>query len=155
MRSDRLLVLAAHLKSDRRGHKKFDFSCFSQGPRDPERHWCGSAGCALGELPVVWPYAWEFGRSALFFDGVTYAVKLKTQNLVHANTSSAHAGAVEWFELSDAEVHALFHSAYVLPGETPIEALPESATAEQVADRFIAFVKWREEQVAQENQNAS
>lgn len=160
MRSDRLLELAAHLKSDRRGHKFFDFSLFTAGPRDPERHGCGTSGCAFGELPVVWPEAWEFGQAVGDRPDRLYSVRLKSYQVIinsgggaHADLISAHAGACEWFELSEDEVYALFHADHVLPEDSPIKSLDATATAEEVADRFIAFVKWREEQAAQEKQD--
>lgn len=150
MRSDRLLELAAHLKSDRRGHKFFDFTIFSAGQRDPERHGCGSAGCAFGELPVVWPDHWDFGRTWGATNPMLYGVRLKSSDWPYANSLSAHAGTSEWFELSEDEVFALFYADRRLREASPIEPLSYDATAEEVADRFIAFVKWREEQAAQE-----
>ena len=147
MRSDRLLELAAHLKSDRRGHKVFDFNCFSVGVRDPERHGCGSAGCAFGELPVVWPDEWEFGEPwHPNMPECDYGVRLKSETSFDANSSSARLGACEWFDLTKDEVHALFYPGLELSEISPIEVLRVNATAEQVADRFIVFVKWREEQ---------
>ena len=154
MRSDRLLVLAAHLKSDRRGHKIFDFGCYSVGVRDPKRNLCGSAGCALGELPVVWPDDWYFGPCSVE-GGSNYSVRLKPRGLDIYNSMYVNEGACKWFELSEDELFALFYADHELKEDSPIEVLTANATAEQVADRFIAFVKWREEQVAQENKNAS
>lgn len=145
MNAERLLTLAAHLKSDRRGHKIFDFRFVTSGLRDEERHGCGTAGCALGELPVVWPDAWDFGEP-LTTMSFNYSVRLKSQDWSYACGLSAHSGACEWFELSEDEVSALFYANKILAGISPIQALPNSATAKQVADRFIAFVKWREEQ---------
>ncbi|KKN40323.1 hypothetical protein LCGC14_0734800 [marine sediment metagenome] len=146
MRSDRLLELAAHLKSDRRGHKFFDFTLFSAGQRDPKRHECGTAGCAFGELPVVWPEAWEFGQARGAFNSNLYSVRLKSHQRIFADSISARKGACEWFDLSENEIHALFYANRELLVDSPIKSLDATATAEEVADRFIAFVKWREEQ---------
>lgn len=53
-RADRLLKLAAHLEAGRPGgHKKFDFATWSEN-HATEKH-CGTAGCAVGELPVIFP----------------------------------------------------------------------------------------------------
>ena len=155
MRSDRLLVLAAHLKSDRRGHKIFDFATVTFGPRDEGRHGCGSAGCAFGELPVVWPEFWEFAQGLVLGSRTgLYHVRLKSHDTPDGGAGISKR-AMEFFELDRDEVVALFYADRRLEEPSPIQALPFTATAEQVADRFIAFVKWREERVAQENQNAS
>ena len=149
MRSDRLLELAAHLKSDRRGHKVFDFFIVSRGLRDEGRHGCGGAGCALGELPVIWPKAWDFVRSSyadLRRDNPDYHVMLKAQkDRAPEDIRASFEGAEEWFDLTNSEVRALFCANTDLE-DSPIETLPQDATAGQVADRFIAFVKWREDQ---------
>lgn len=50
----RLLKLADHLESQHRGLQRFDFGsvCTVRS--------CGSAGCAIGEMPAVWPKSWEW-----------------------------------------------------------------------------------------------
>lgn len=45
----RLLKLAKHLRGKNRGHDRFDFGAISW-----ENH-CGTAGCAIGELPFAFP----------------------------------------------------------------------------------------------------
>ena len=152
MRSDRLLVLAAHLKSDRRGHKRFAMWTVTQGPRDPERYGCGTAGCAFGELPVVWPEIWEFARYKP--KSKEYYVKLKSQDSSHRSVQATIHGAMEFFELEEVEVDALFFSGHSHNRPALIPVLQSGCTAKQVADRFIAFVKWREEQSAPEKQDA-
>ena len=49
MKTRRLLKLAEHLESGELGHQKFDFSRFNN-TTEPK---CGTAGCAIGELPVI------------------------------------------------------------------------------------------------------
>lgn len=52
----RLVKLAEHLKHGKLGHERFDFAQYNDatGPR------CGTAGCAIGEFPIVFPRQWEF-----------------------------------------------------------------------------------------------
>lgn len=55
----RFLKLAEHLEQGRPGgHKKFDFSQIHANHGTPKH--CGSAGCAMGELPVIYPRLWAF-----------------------------------------------------------------------------------------------
>ena len=52
---DRLETLATHLESGKLFHDEFDFSIFHCAPTN-----CGSAGCALGECPFLFPEHWFF-----------------------------------------------------------------------------------------------
>jgi hypothetical protein len=61
---DRLLKLARHLEKGKLSHKTFDFRRFSMQelpPEDPSdlENYCGTAGCAIGECPAVFPGEWE------------------------------------------------------------------------------------------------
>ena len=54
----RLLKLAEHLESGTLGHANFDFRVSNIGETDKKG--CGSTGCALGELPILFPKQWRF-----------------------------------------------------------------------------------------------
>lgn len=53
MNAERLLTLADHLESDKRGHKIFDFRIITDSLK--QENGCGTAGCALGEMPLAFP----------------------------------------------------------------------------------------------------
>jgi hypothetical protein len=58
----RLLKLATHLESGKLGHERFKFSAYNSFPKNQDRGpRCGTAGCAIGECPIVWPRRWRFG----------------------------------------------------------------------------------------------
>ncbi len=57
----RLLALADHLESDKRGHDRFDLGVFSTSR--PYIRNCETAGCALGECPYVFPDHWQFDNA--------------------------------------------------------------------------------------------
>lgn len=66
----RLLKIAKHLRSGKLAHKKFNFATYNTtywgetpNPLYSKRG-CGTSGCAIGELPAIWPnsFKWkEFG----------------------------------------------------------------------------------------------
>lgn len=68
IRFDRLQKLATHLKKGKLGHVKFDFSeVHVNGEtitiKQKEKGFCGSAGCAVGELPMVFKKTWKYSTS--------------------------------------------------------------------------------------------
>jgi hypothetical protein len=62
MNKERLLKLAKHLASGQLGHDHFDIGCFNEG--GTKENPCGSAGCAIGECPIVFPKSWYFRELA-------------------------------------------------------------------------------------------
>lgn len=84
----RLLQLADHLENGKLGHERFDFSRYNNEPNK-----CGTAGCALGECPVLWPEQWKWdGNDPLLRD------KWETDESAH-----------EFFGLDDFECDHLFY----------------------------------------------
>jgi len=61
----KLQKLADHLRRGKLGHTTFDFSCINDGEPaqvtiDPKTltikaSGCGTSGCAMGELPIIFP----------------------------------------------------------------------------------------------------
>jgi len=60
LHKDRLLKLAQHLESGKLGHRIFDMRHWNEGPYDKKG--CGTAGCAIGECPLVFPKEWIFKK---------------------------------------------------------------------------------------------
>jgi len=62
MNAARLLKLADHLESGKLGHKVFDFGVVNatlyQNHPQQVPHGCGTHGCAMGELPILFPRSW-------------------------------------------------------------------------------------------------
>jgi len=129
MNKARLLKLAEHLERGELGHDQFDFSLVTFGPTKPNG--CGSNGCAIGELPMVfdeWKYQCDGSIRRLSFNG--------------KSTEYGPWEDVEsFFDIdSDASDH-LF-----LPEEQNVAAfggeyLEVDATRQQVAFNIRAFVK--------------
>jgi hypothetical protein len=94
-RPDRLLKLADHLEAGRPGgHKKFDFTVIHYNHGD-ENH-CGSVGCALGELPVLFPKSWEFSGEGNY------------ESILFANKNYNFPAAEEFFGITENDVNDLF-----------------------------------------------
>lgn len=128
MKRARLLKLADHLEHGTLMHRVFDFGVVnafyatSKGkhPKRNSPEGCGTAGCALGECPAVWPRRWRFG-------------KLELEPIMEP-FNDTWVSARKFFEISDMEARFLF-----MPGVD--SGLPETATKQEVARHIRRFVK--------------
>lgn len=101
----RLLKLAAHLEKGKLGHKQFNFAVVNAtkvGGRleEMDHNGCGTAGCALGECPIVFPKEWHFDEGA--------ALLRSRKNTLWGNWTDASHSAREFFGLEHKEVVHLF-----------------------------------------------
>jgi hypothetical protein len=122
----RLEKLATHLEKGKLGHDKFDFSALHDVTS------CGTAGCALGECPTVFPRQWKLSGS--------YHPDPRLRRTRKAPGDS-FCDAEYFFGLTGSEAMHLFH-----PNEQNTDAfggkhLGESATRRQVASNIRAFIK--------------
>lgn len=124
MNKERLLKLVEHLEQGKLGHDKFDFTHI----HSENRHKCGTSGCALGELPFVFPEQFRLDRECC---GVTY--------LYSKEMYSEFTLAAKWFDISYNESSFLFSPND--DNDTDINLLKSSATKEQVAQHIREFVK--------------
>ena len=123
----RLLKLANHLLKGKLGHKRFDFSVFNQHYKS--NNLCGSRGCALGEMPIVWPKQWRFTG-----DGVTCVPR----------GCITYVNKVKWLSLSYYDYEYLFFPDNGIKKMTSLglkESLPKYSTKKQVANNIIQFIK--------------
>lgn len=99
---DRLQKLADHLKSGKLGHKKFDFNNYNIGRpyNNFDAKGCGFAGCAIGELPFVFPKLWRFNNADISF----FRFPRLRRNTFN-NTSS---DGEEFFNINSCEYQHLF-----------------------------------------------
>lgn len=121
IRFDRLEALAEHVTGPNRGHKKFDFSQYNSVSK-PQ---CGTAGCALGEAPVLWPDDWEFDA------GGSPRLKEKPRGEIISC-------AMRWFGLTHQQASHLFLPHY---GYKARKGLKHSCTAEQWAEHCRGFIR--------------
>jgi len=125
MNEERLLKLAKHLESGKLGHKEFDFRIIDRT--------CGSAGCALGELPFAFPDAWRL-------DTLEFSAYL-----IKDSEGDCFEDACIFFDLSSEEVDTLF-----IPGmDAPWleRVLYDEATRYDVADSIRKFVEWKKKRM--------
>ncbi len=141
MNKERLLKLADHLETGQLIHERFNFQWFNFGLRtNPPIAGCGSIGCAIGEMPGVFPEDWAFQGNR--DEDITPQLRIGS------------SGA----EFEDARIYfSLDHMTEVFRLFSPIAQYPElfggieldhNATKEQVAANIRAFVA-RKEQDAQ------
>jgi len=154
---DLLLKLADHLESGKLGHPTFDFTTFNStlrydmSPRKPVVPGCGTNGCAIGELPVLFPKLWKFNRLNGWPVRRTRRTECDPFSIVQAemlfqvdNDPLVHAAM--FFRINALEVHYLFtdtsgYSKSVAPWNK--EHSTTISTADQVAKSIRRFVKWK------------
>lgn len=127
--TDRLLKLAGHLEAGALAHSKFKFDTFSDGPY-LDNH-CGTAGCAIGELPAAFPDLFRWApldkNAILDFNGIPF----QDQIIYRGKTLPMDRAAESFLELSEREYYFLF---------TPSgSGLGCAATAGQVAEHLRKY----------------
>lgn len=125
MHKERLLKLAEHLETGKLGHEVFDFSQYNNSGTNI----CGTAGCAIGECPIIWPNEWVFNW-------------LGTPILKDENNSLK--SAIIFFQIKEAERMHLFEPNKQIISLYDGEHLFSNATKEQVAANIREFVKRKE-----------
>jgi len=129
MKKHLLLKLADHLERGQLGHKNFDYNAINlveQGiPAEPNG--CGSSGCALGEMPIVFPDDWEFVSIGSHIHSVTRKKDVNSEWLA--------LSVAQYFEITCNQVEYLF-----CPAST-INPLFGNATRHQVAQHIRDFVE--------------
>ena len=125
----RLRKLYDHLKNGKLGHSEFNFNFFnwSDDARDYDEKGCGTMGCAVGELPFVFPRYWEF--------------KYHNPYLKGSDTGLSSLGlASEFFGISYEEATHLFIPDLQQPERYGGVHLDANATRQQVADNILKFL---------------
>ncbi len=134
----RLLKLANHLEGQR-GHAHFNFAMVSWQPGNcdtchPEHTACGTAGCAVGELPYCWPETFRFVKTSSGTLGVSF---------IQAPGVNSFVAAAIWFGLDHWETNHLFIPMNQIPRQYSGYILGDSATVLQVVRNIRDFVKAR------------
>lgn len=139
----RLLQLAQHGRTGQWGHEKFDFywtnaieckDAFNKPSYFPQPNKCGTIGCYMGELPILFPDTFIFDERG---DPVT--------------TKSSLESIKEFFSINLSELMHLFYPYNQYPEKYGGKSLDGHATKEEVADNIEAFVKIREEKLGPPN----
>lgn len=124
----RLRKLAIHLESGELAHRKFNFSRINQGKKDEGG--CGTSGCAIGELPAVFPRRWKFDFCDVF--GVV--------EVCRPDDSFTRERTASFFGITQREDVLLFYPGHQAPWNHYV--LGARATKEQVATGIRNFLKW-------------
>lgn len=149
MNKRRLLRLADHLDHGKLGHKVFDF-CVLNIRSGRIRKGCGTAGCALGEMPIIAPKRWMFDHRS------NYVPVLR-----HTSMPNSFSSAEKWFGIDRDHVELLFvpgiigvprQHAGVDPDLVLLRNGPR-ATKHQVASSIRRYVRLieRRQKIAQRN----
>lgn len=126
LHKDRLLKLAEHL--ERIPNKKFNLSSWIQtvnGPANQNgftKHSCGTAACAVGYLPVVFPKYFEYN----YLDSYSPRLRYKTKAVLDLD---GFFGATHFFGLSEDQAFNLF-----MPSNYPRDRQGKTSVARRIRD---------------------
>ena len=136
IRFDRLKKLANHLIEGKLGHERFYFNVYnSPGHGKFKRNGCGTAGCAIGECPIIFT-EWCFSK---------YNREPKLRSL---RRSKHEWDAMDIEEISGEKFFGLNRSQYshlFLPYSSAAiyggVSLNSNATSKMVGNNILAFIK--------------
>lgn len=143
MNKKRLLKIANHLSSNNLAHKSFDFSKYNGGEMNPENN-CGTHGCAIGELPVIFPNTF-------------FHIKHEIPSLTEKKNDSAYGRQkkiIDFLDLSWEEYDILFVPSESIKSfipnfnnkyNTDLQILTDVATPEEVANNIHKFILAKED----------
>lgn len=122
MNKTRLLALADHLESGQLIHKVFDVGVVNDnrryGPITPNG--CGTHGCAMGEIPAVFPDQWVFDRAG--------SIKLMA-GVADASINQLIRNVAAFFDVSERQVLDLFFPRELGGGSLSLESKKEDVAA--------------------------
>ena len=121
----RLRELANHLIAGQLHHNKFNFGILSM-----KYETCGSVGCAMGELPQIFPDDFEYDFECKATDTIVSKV-------MHKKSEITDVGVAKFFQISDKAFYHLFYpkSQKKQWGKT----LDYDATKEEVAENILKY----------------
>jgi hypothetical protein len=131
IRFDRLKKLANHLIKSKLGHKKFDFAVINAESRSQPNavaYECGKLGCALGELPILFPELVKF----------TAHGNIRFKNI---NEYEGFRDASIFFNITCMSMKHLFIPTCQQTKVFKGRKLGKNSTAKQVGKHLIAFIK--------------
>lgn len=133
LQTKRLLKLADHLEAGRPGgHKKFNFQVWHEN--HGSKNFCGTAGCAVGEIPVIWPRAAGFTWDEYWGGEVVGKGALEGLSGIDF--------AAEFFGIDDVDSECLF-APDVKRWWSPT-ILADKATAKQVSKSVRTYIAARQ-----------
>lgn len=140
----KLRQLAAHVRAGKLGHETFDFARTNDWLTPPAicaKGSCGTHGCAMGELPILFPDAWGFRDPN---SGVVNQDAGRPYLLSEPDDTMGQ-GIEKFFGIDDTMVDHLFYPCGQSNAYGPTAVLHGEATREQVADHIEAFCRWAED----------
>lgn len=129
----RLNQLGRHLLKGKLGHKKFDFRFYNvdfvgNGHAVASPKVCGTAGCAIGECPILFPDMWEFSDAG--------------HPVLRGQSSSPFGSAMTFFGLEYGEFKSLFvPKASYETRQTNPNQISGKASRKVVGGRILNFVR--------------
>lgn len=125
-RFDLLRQLAAHIVSDKRGHENFDYGVYNSFLSDDmptirTGNKCGTNGCAIGELPILFPKDFVFNGT-----------DIRDKKIF---SKSTRAAAILFFGICNLTYEYLFIPSNYAGSD--LNPLSDQASAEEVSQHII------------------
>jgi len=136
IRVGRLRKLAKHLCGTHLAHRMFYFDRLASGKMDENGNYCGSVGCALGEIPAVWPKEWKWEKNRC---GDLFSIIHKSHG--GAGVAKLWGAVTKFFSITEDQAYHLFNPRKQMPQQFGGKELDEYASVEQVVDNIGAFIK--------------
>jgi hypothetical protein len=137
MKTELLLQLADYLDAGKFLHKEFNYKYVDNGPIT--ENGCGTAGCALGELPGCFPDLWEYRK---IYERMSPCLKGNTFSEV--KNSEIIQAASFFFDIPTDFARHLFTPTHQITHLYGGSFLDDDATASQVAQHIRDSVQDRE-----------
>jgi len=149
MNFERLITLAEHLQKPvgDRLHEEFNFGCVNQsflGERKQQTikgiPFCGSAGCAMGEAPLLWPELIQFQPE------IPASFSLLGCDEYDEDREISYTRAAQWlFNITVDDAVVLFTPSAPRYWVEDKASLGRRPNAGEVADSILAFVAYHRE----------
>jgi hypothetical protein len=130
----RLNRLGRHLLKGKLGHKKFDFRFYNvhflgNGKAEATPKVCGTAGCAIGECPILFPDMWQFSDTGF--------PELRGDRIISTFGSAREFFGLEYFEFRHLFVPKAGHE----NRKTNPNQISGKASRKVVGRRILNFVR--------------
>jgi hypothetical protein len=114
--------------------KRFDFRCVNYSETANHVEGCGSAGCLMGEFPLIFPENWEFVSGDVKFIGDSSGNSNDDGAIVDDDVCS-------FFGLDDAQYRHLFFPNRQIPVHYGGRVLRSFSTRKEVIDNLKIFIE--------------
>ncbi len=151
-RLDLLELLIDHLENGKLGHNTFDFSAFNKFVKwdddelelidddsqfEENYYSCGTNGCAMGELPILFPDKWLFVKDEVLL------IRKTITSLKSANKISSYDDATLFFQIPISDVYSMFHPYWYDTLSYQDKPMSKDSTKKEVIENMKKYIEYK------------